>query len=251
MIKALLITVFIFATSVEGMAQLFAGFKAGGNATWPSFNDDAYKRFHTSSVKPGFSAGTFFIIENEKKYGLYIGASYALKGKKVKSTQNEYEVNEATYNYLDFPVLFRVKFKSQYFEWYLNGGPMISYWLGGHGKYSVYDPNYAVVNTYNYKINFNEPQFDSETLNVSGEERVQFSFAFGGGIIWPLKKADFLALDFRFDLGHTFLGKSDGASIPQIGLEDNFEYTNNVLNVSLVYMIDIYEKVKFIKRSLH
>ena len=169
----------------------------------------------------------------------------------MKSSQNDYKDNKATYQYLDFPVLFRAKFKNRYFDWYLNGRPLISYWLGGHGEYEVYDPDYNVINTYPYKVNFGEPSGDVEMLNVSGENRTQFSFALGGGFMWPLKHADFVGLDFRFDLGHTFLGSKDSNSVPSTGLEDNLEYTNNVLNVSVFYMFDIYEKTKYVKRSLH
>jgi hypothetical protein len=45
------------------------------------------------------------------------------------------------------------------------------------------------------------------------------------------------------------MGGYESGSIPNIGLVDNFEYTNNVLSVSAVYYFDILEKMRLSKNK--
>ena len=86
-------------------------------------------------------------------------------------------------------------------------------------------------------------------MNVEEANRVQVGFAFGGGLIWDLNNANYIALDVRYTIGHTYMGGYESGSIPNIGLEDNFEYTNNVLSVSAVYFFNILEKAKLSKNK--
>jgi len=66
---------------------------------------------------------------------------------------------------------------------------------------------------------------------------------------WKLKNANFIALDFRFSMGHTFLGGFEKASLPNIGIKENFEQTNNVLSASFIYYFDILEKIRLSKNK--
>ena len=188
-----------------GYAQTYFGFKAGVNATQASFENENYKKFYDTKIKPGFTAGAIFLIENKDIYGLYAEFLYSVKGKSVVSHANDYETNVATYQYLDFPVMFRVKFKQPKFNWFLQLGPEFSYWLGGKGVFEVYDPNRDVIINYEYKINFGEPQNTSDYMNVEEANRMQLGLAFGGGFIWELENANYISLDLRFSLGHTFM----------------------------------------------
>jgi len=72
---------------------------------------------------------------------------------------------------------------------------------------------------------------------------------FSGGMTWKLKNANYLAVDVRYSMGHTYKGGYESASIPNIGLVENFEYTNDVLSASLVYYFDILEKLRLSKNK--
>lgn len=249
--KVKLFTAYLFFTSIflGGYAQTYFGFKAGVNATKVSFENEDYRKFYDTKIKPGYTAGAIFLIENKKKYGLYTEFLYSVKGKSIVSHANDYETNKATYQYLDFPVMFRMKFKQSKFNWFLQLGPEISYWLSGKGAFEVYDPNRDVIITYEYKINFGEPQNTSDYMNVEEANRLQIGLALGGGFIWDLNNANYILFDMRFSLGHTFMGGYESGSIPNIGLVDNFEYTNNVLSVSAVYYFDIQKKMRLSKNK--
>ena len=118
-------------------AQTFFGVKVGANATKISYESEVYKKFYDTKFAPGFTAGAVFLIENKERYGLYVEFLYSVKGKNVESHANDYETNVATYQYLDLPVLFRIKFNEKNFNWFLQLGPEISYWLGGSGSFKV------------------------------------------------------------------------------------------------------------------
>ncbi len=249
--KIVFFIVFLFFTGsyLGGHAQTYFGIKAGVNATKVSFDSEVYKRFYDSKFKPGYTAGAIFLIENKEKYGLYAEFLYSVKNKSVVSNANDYETNIASYHFLDFPVMFRMKFKKPKYNWFLQAGPEISYWLSGSGKFDVYEADRDELSSYEYKINFGEPKNTTDYMNVEDANRLQVGLAFGGGMTWKLKNANFLSLDMRYSIGHTFMGGYESGSIPNIGLVDNFEYTNNVLSVSAVYYFDILEKMKLSKNK--
>ena len=244
-------TAFLFFTGIflGGYAQTYFGFKAGANATLVSFESEVYQKFYNSKIKPGFTAGAIFLIENKEKYGLYTEFLFTVKGKSIVSDANDYETNKAAYQFLEFPVMFRMKFHQPKFDWFLQLGPEISYWLNGKGTFEVYDPNRDVIVTYDYKINFDEPQNTIDYMNVEDANRVQLGLALGGGLIWDLNSGNYISMDMRFTFGHTFMGGYESGSIPNVGLTDNFEYTNNVLSISAVYYFDIMEKIRLSKNK--
>ncbi len=248
-IKLVLAFLFCIAGILDGYGQTYLGFKAGVNATQISFNSEVYKKFYDSEIVPGITGGIVFLMENRDKYGFYTEFLYSIKRKSVVSHANDYESNKANYHFIDVPVMFRVKFKEKRFNWFLQFGPEISYWLGGNGAFKVYQPNRDVFTTYEYKIHFGNEQNTFEYMNVEDANRLQLGLAFGGGFIWDLNSANYLSLDMRFSLGNTFMGGYESGSIPNSGLVDNFEYTNNVLSVSAVYYFDIQEKFRLSKNK--
>lgn len=247
--KLIIASAFFICAFSDGFSQTFFGFKAGANATKISFDNDVYKKFYDTNFKPGFTAGAVFLIENKEKYGLYTEFLYSVKGKSVDSHANDYETNKAYYQYLDFPVMFRVKFNQPKFMWFLQLGPELSYWLSGKGAFEVYEPDRDVITTYEYTVNFGEQKNTADYLNVQNANRLQLGLAFGGGLIWDLKNGNYLSMDLRYSFGHTYMGEYKGASIPNIGLVDNMEYTNNVASVSVVYYFDIAEKMRLSKNK--
>ncbi len=240
----------LFAGCVTiGNGQAYFGIKGGINASKASYNNSVYKEFYDAKFDLGYSGGFIFLIENKEKYGLYTEFLYSVKGKKIESHANDYVTNEATYQFVDVPILFRLKFKQSKLNWFVQLGPELSYWLGGKGEFKVYEPDRDGFTSYDYTINFDEPKNSFDYMNVDDANRLQLGLAFGGGAIWELENANFLSLDVRFTYGHSFMGGYESGSIPNIGLVDNFEYTNNVLSASLVYYFDIMEKFRLSKNK--
>jgi hypothetical protein len=245
-----LLTIIVSAlTFSRGYGQAFFGVKAGANVNKHSFDHEVYKRYYDTKFSPGYAGGLVFLYENKGRFGLYTEFLYSQKGKSVSVQHNadDYVTNVADYQYFDVPIMFRIKFEQPKFDWFLQLGPELNYWLGGKGVFEVYDPNRDEITSYEYKINFGETQGSSGYLNVEEGNRLQIGLALGGGFIWELENANYISLDLRFSLGNTYIGGYRASSIPNIGLVDNLEYTNNVLSVSAVYYFDILEKLRLSK----
>ena len=245
--QRLVLSLVLAGASQNLCAQTFIGLKAGANATKISFDSELYKnkKFYDTNFKPGFTVGGVFLMENKEKYGFTVAFLYYVKGKSVDSNADDYETHRANYHYFDLQILFRMKFNQSKFRWFLQLGPELSYWLGGKGKFTVYEQDRDVFTTYEYAINFGDPKSSSDYLNAQGgAHRLQLGLAIGGGFIWELSKGNFLSLDLRYTFGHTFMGDYESASIPGVGLVDNMEHTNNVASVSVVYYLDILEKIR-------
>lgn len=248
--RSLFLTLILFTGCVTvGNCQTFFGVKGGVNATNISYNNKVYKELYDTKFDLGFSGGLVFLIENKEKYGLYTEFLYATKGKKVESHANDYVTNEATYQFIEVPLMFRVKFKQPKYSWFLQLGPELNYWLGGKGEFTMYEADRNETVTYEYKVNFGGPENSFDYMNVDEVNRLQLGLAFGGGVIFELKNSNFLSLNLRFTYGHSYMGGYNSGSIPNIGLVDNFEYTNNVLSVSTVYYFDIMESVRLSKNK--
>jgi hypothetical protein len=247
--KYILALLALVSAAKLGYGQAFFGFKAGANANRILYSEDLYKDFYNTKVSFGYTGGVLFLYENKEKYGFYTEILYSQIGKSIDSDANDFETHTAQYNYLDVPIMFRIKFKQPKFNWYLMLGPQLSYWLGGKGQYTVYDPSRDEFASYDYKVNFGEVNPETQYLNVEEGNRLQISFSVGGGLMWELDNANFVAFDARFALGNTFVGGYESASIPNIGLVDNLEYTNNVLTLSAIYYFNILEKVRLSKNK--
>ncbi len=230
-------------------SQSYLGLKIGANATKASYGDSGYKDLHSSKYKPGFTGGLVYIMMNKKNFGLSAEVLYSQKGKSIDSDDNLYETNKATYHYIDVPVMFRYKFKQRRFDWYVQLGPELNFWMGGKGTFGVYEPDRDIIIEYDYTINFRNQEFATDIMNVESANRTQIGVAMGGGMNWELENGNNLAVDFRFSLGNTYLGGPDGGSIPGLGLKDNFEFSNNVLSVSVIYYFDILEKARLTKNK--
>jgi len=232
-------------------AQVEVGLRVGANESRSVFDNEVYKKFNKSKYKAGYLVGIVAVFENPKKekYALQTEIYFSKMARRIKSSGNDFTENTAFFNYLHLPILFRVRFQYEYFDWYLILGPQISYWLGGEGVYDVYDPNYNLVNSYDYKINFDEPVEEFGYMNVSDFNKIQLGLSIGGGLLFELNDADRIAVDLRYYFGHTYLGVNDGGYIPFTGLTDNYESTNQSLELSVIYTFDIYQKLRYVKNK--
>lgn len=227
---------FIFLNQTN--AQVYLGVMAGPNVGKCVFEHETYKKYHKSEWTPGFIGGFTVSIEKEHKYGLTMQFLYAVKGRTINSTANDFVKNSARYTYLDFPVLFRWYFNQQHYRWYINAGPEISYWLSGKGSMDVYDQGMDEIINYDYLINFGEPKASVDYMNVTDPKRIQINVSFGVGFQWELKHSDFIGVEIKASLGQSFWGPFDGGEIPLISKYDNFEFTNNLISLAVVYVID-------------
>lgn len=230
-------------------AQIRIGPKAGVQLGRSVFEEEAYRQQFASSFMPGMQAGAVLNYRVSKMYSLHTELYYNQKGKKVKNkgTGGEELQNNATYRYLDMPVLLRLsahKYRgNQSVEFYLNVGPSFNYWLGGSGSLR----NVELTTLYgkpvtDYTIHFEEGERPAgKNLYVQEANRLQMSLDFGGGIILDLGRGNAVMIDLRNSLGvgKSFMGNMDGGDFGLQSYNDNFEAVNHVFALSVAYLLDI------------
>jgi len=239
---------------IAGMAPVYGqidlGIRVGANASRSIFDDKVYKSFNNSHYKPGYLAGIVAVFNNENdKYALQTELYYSRIGRKIESEGNTFQENIAAYNYIHLPVMFRMRFKLGYFDWYALLGPQISYWFGGKGEYRVFDNSRQNVFVYDYKINFDEPVQEFGYLNVTDHNSIQLGLSLGVGVLYELNETDRAIIDLRYYFGHSYMGEEEGGEIPNSGIFENFQSTNQSIELSLIYSFDIYNKIKYMRNQ--
>jgi len=224
------------------------GIKAGFNASWVRVDDDPdYRKATKIAPVPGFSAGAAFSFKLKKRYFLHAELLYSTKGQWL--TENKLQPDlygeKITYRYIDLPLTYNIYFKGKLstkrFKWYAGIGPNFSYWLGGKGKMGHYQFDEFDQPDLEYKIKFGKrgDDFNAENVYIDGAKRLQLGLNIGGGIMLEPANGSKVMFDLRFELGHTWLGTSEGA--------DYFypsEYTTNLqvrnmgVRASVMYMLE-------------
>lgn len=160
------------------------------------------------------------------------------------------------YNFVEIPVLYNVFFKGHLklhgdktFKYYAGAGPIFSYWLGGKG--TVFGDDFLENNfpELEYKIKFGErdPQYNvAEEVYIAKPRRLQMGFAIGGGLMTEPDRKQRIMVDLRFELGHSWLAKSDNEDyvLPLILNQNNqdaasLQARNMGIRLSGIYMIEI------------
>ena len=252
MYRVLFLPIIFFVLSFSAYGQIEMGVKIGPNLSRSVFDDPEYKSFTRSRFRPGFQGGLVFVFENPKndKYALQTEIYYSQIKRKVVSEYNHFSGNSAKYDYLHWPLMFRIRFKSEGFEWYAVLGPQVSYWLGGHGQMDRFDPSSGGV-SYPYKINFKEPIDEFDRLNATDVNRFQLGLTAGVGWYYEINDSDRLAASLRYYFGHSYMGKRQGGEIPHLGYFENYESINQALELSVIYTLDIYQKARFMRKKFY
>lgn len=179
----------IFATS-QILAQV--SIKAGVN--FASISESAtletYESLKNNSVA-GFQAGLSFDLGLSKVFTIQPELLYIQKGGKSTYVINENNkfVSRLYYNYVEVPVLAKLKFYSEGGSgFYLLGGPFIGLAVSGKSKNSVT----LFGNTTTTEEEFNFDNDDEEDR----QRRTDWGVSFGGGL-----KFGQLFLDARYNLG--------------------------------------------------
>ncbi|WP_017733546.1 outer membrane beta-barrel protein [Nafulsella turpanensis] len=244
-----LVLFFFLLIPVVVSAQFRIGPKLGAQMGRAVYEDEAYKELYSSSFRPGLQLGAVLNYKVSDFYSLHTELYYSQKGKRSK---NKVEMisptdNKALYSFIDVPVLLRFSkhqttpdFKIEY---YLNVGPSINYWLGGHG--TIQNEEYSRLTgkeIQQYRIVFKEDaKTGTEQVFVREANRLQMSLDFGGGVIFDLGTGKTIMVDLRnsIGIGKTYMGKEDSGDYSIGSYQDNFEAVNHVFSISVSYLFDV------------
>lgn len=174
------------------MVQAQVAIKAGVN--FASISESAtleqYESLKNNSVA-GFQAGLSFDLGLSKVFTIQPEVLFIQKGGKSTYVINENNkvVSRLYYNYVEVPVLAKLKFyKEDGGGFYLLGGPFVGLALGGKTKTTVT----LLGNTTTSEDDFN---FDNDN-EADRQRRTDWGVSFGGGV-----KFGHVFLDARYNLG--------------------------------------------------
>ncbi len=245
--RYLLIIACIFFIAPSCLGQLYVGPKAGIQAFAPFYPDKDNRAGLKLKPRPGLSLGLAAVAEVRENFALHFEIAYSQKGKKVKDKISPLLSHKVLYNHIDFPILFTRRFNAKFggqkaYQWYLNVGPNISYWLGGSGELISDELEEENVARLDYKIVFKADSFDNDQANIEEPNRLQLGLNVGGGLIFKPNDANMLLVDFRLEIGSTFVGKKGTAvefPYSMFAYTDNLATVNVGLKASVAYVFDL------------
>ncbi len=240
----LFLTCFYFAGSLYSVqAQEFSlGIKGGLLLTRSIIADKIDRKDFSQQNKFGYLGAALIIFPLKNRYSFETEVGFSQRGRKILSN-NETWTNSGTYYYGDVSMLLRKSFpfklrKNIPSMWFVNVGPNISYWLGGHGKigtnqYQRYD---IVFEPMPETPPGTGPDFDK--MYFTDVNRWLFGINIGVGFVSPLRRSQKVLTELRFMSGHTFYGGVNSASWRTLGFTDNLRSNEKVLSLTVAYVFD-------------
>lgn len=225
--------------------QLLVGPEVGVNYSWTSFRDDDLKNTFRQKPMVGFHAGGHIAFKVRNRFFLHASLLYSTKGREMTSRFDATLKDRARFNFIDMPINYTVDFrgrigKSKEFKYFLGIGPNLSYWLGGKGRLFNSDFEENFKDELSYKIKFAEATDEQEDdeLRIANANRLQLGLNMTAGIVFePWHKQRFM-FSVRYELGHTYLAKSDGVFIGTYYSEP-LKSRNQGFRISLNYLYDL------------
>ena len=235
--------------STDSLGQIHIGPKIGLQVLRPIYNKAVLYENISPGPMLGYNAGIAFDYDANKMFSFYSELYYTRKGKRLSGGIKDQFENKAIYNYIELPVLARMTFheniKGRVFEWHLNGGGLISYWISGRGQIRSFEFDETNVTVLNYTIGYKpkpEEIFDEEfVIYMEEPNRVQVGLILGGGLLFhnPSKsKKNIFMVDLRYTLRHSWLGRDcevDG------GLDEyyeDFRTMEHIITLNLGYLFE-------------
>ena len=258
--KLIFSTVFTLLLTIS-YGQYWFGPKVGFSYIDHVYQESTYES-DSFDVSPNvnFQAGVAFNYTATDMYSVYAELTYERIGKRVKDigTEGELVNSEMTNHFLSAPVMLRVTLGKVPFHYYVNGGPRLSYWMGGKGSLFLdeFKENPPVMDDdgnplpVEYKITFNSDKAldgDRGTALVSKPNRFQFGLTVGGGMYFDLANGTRLQLDLRYTWVHSNMGTNNGeddVNFSGAAYRENFEYYHNIATVGIAYLFNYDSNLK-------
>ena len=238
----LILSLFIVGCSLSSVwAQFHAGPKVAITVYKSRFNFAEDEKLFDQNYKPGYQIGGALNLPLKNIFNFAGELYFSQKGKNT-IIESSGLTNNSTYYFIEAPILLRLGFvggnaAAGQFNFHLDFGPTVSYWLGGKGTLQADGP------ITEYKIKFGEPGFDASTniMYISNANRWQWGLNLGVGLEYPVVKNQFILIDLRTFFGSTNLAQHDGsADLPILGFNDSLDvrFLEFILSVTYAFEID-------------
>jgi hypothetical protein len=235
------------ALSTLCKAQLYVGPTVGGQVTWLQFDDASAKGRYNIKPYVGFNAGLNISFRVRKRFFLHTSILYSQKGKDITGKDDALLKNKVRYNYIEIPILYTVEYKratktGKQFKWYFGAGPNVSYWLNGKGTFynSELEESFSPPRKYSVAFGKGPEDINENELSVLSPNRLQLGLNLSAGLVFePMEGKEFM-LTFRYELGHSFMSRSDDGYFKEIvAYTDDLQTRYSGIRVSIAYLIDL------------
>lgn len=250
-----LILIFIFTafTCLKVNAQILIGAKTGARMSWLTYDALDTEEF---KAKPffGYSVGITTAFKVKKRFFLELDILYSRQGKTIEGKNEPPLKNVGIYHYINTPVIYRVDFINSVwntqFKWFLGIGPNVNFWWKGNGRLKAEELKEVNIEELEYEIKFEEfpASPDPRTLYYGDVNRVQVGLVMAAGLVFEPRPNQSILVEFRYELGHSYMAKGPGIFTDAIAYQDNLKARNHGIQLSISYLIDIKSDGKKEKR---
>ncbi len=229
--------------------EIRVGPTIGAQLSRPYYDNSDYYKGYVPEYGLSFQAGGVLQIKASEYFALHTELLYRQVSKRTRGT-DDYTISRDTYNYLSAPILLRGSVPVGQWEVYINGGPSVSYWLGGHSYLRHNELIELEVYELDHRIAFRDrPTEDlfTEPLYVNNANRIQLGLEVGSGFMVPLS-GRYLMVDLRYRWGHTNMGNEDSRYTTLIFYDDDLSFATHSWAVLIAYLIE-FDLVKLTRKG--
>lgn len=237
---------FLLISSVTGYAQVLVGPIAGPQLSWTRFDDEELRDTYDVSPVFRYHIGAMVSFRVHKRFFLNTSLLYSKKGKVITSDYDSKLRNKVIYSYIDLPILYTAEFEAKLggnrtFKYYFGGGPNVSYWIGGKGTISSTDIAESGVSEIEYKVRFKKPLEETaqNEMTIAVPNRIQLGINVVAGLVLEPLGLNKIAISLRYEMGHSFLGESNGVFPAATDYTDVLSARNSGIRLSFAYLIDL------------
>ncbi len=227
-------------------AQYWFGPKIGGHRIDHIYQDSEYKD-DTVKLVPNYNiqAGFVFHYASSDRFSFRTEVTYERIGKKVTNRDDIPALSTTNNHFISIPLQLRMSLNQGAVHYYVNGGPKISYWMSGNGYIDLDEFLDDSVDPIDYTVVFNpEKKTRENQLALPGANRFQYALTVGGGTYIDLAAGGRLEVDFRYSFGHSNMGFNINPDVTFTDYYENLKYRNNMLSVSIAYMLEYNAQLK-------
>ncbi len=225
---------------LNAYSQAYIGGKIGFQMSKLNHDDKDYKKAYDVNFSPGYNIGAAFNIKVTESFDLYTEILYSKKATQIKK-DDVLVKDRLVFSYFDWPLLLRTNvYKSPNYNIFLQIGPTVGYWMKGKG---IIESDELLEGGFpKLKYDF---KWDEETLhlmhgvNVPEANKIQLSLNIGFGSEIKLRNKHIFLVDVRYEMGHTYLSKSDEKGNYLYGYTHDFKANNKTLMLSTAYLFNV------------
>ncbi len=261
--KSLTLFLAIIASFVS-YGQYWFGPKIGVSYIDHVYQDKTYERDSFNvDTNINMQYGFAFSYSATDKYSVYGELVYERVGKTLrdKETDGDLVLSKMTNHFISAPVMLRITLGKVPFHYFINGGPRLSYWVGGSGRHELAAFEEFLIDEdgnplpIEYTLKFdsdNASPGDFSTALVDRPNRLQFGLTLGGGVYFDLASGSRLQLDFRYTWVHSNMATNSNRDTNLIRgapgdldfYRENMEYYHNIATLGVAYMFGYNSELK-------